>query len=376
MPQFKILILTAPSGHLTQARAVKSYLEDIPGVSITTLDLVSERIEWAAFRLMYRYFPFLMRVPFEFTRNPFTFKIVKNSNIQRFKELLPSILEKENPDLVITTYHGYIPVLDQVRDRFKFKYVNSITDPITFHPILFSQAADFNIAFSSSCREYALRLNISPEKIVPAGWLTTKCFFEPQPLEAIRQSLGLKDRLTLLISAGSEGSYAILNLLPVLFFTRHPEPFQLIFITGHNHTLANTIRRMYRLASRVNPRLPFIIVQEFTDKMHEFMAVSDAVIGKAGPNLIFESVASGKPFIAITHLSGNEDGNLAMINENNLGWVAENPFSASKLIQGFIRNPSILTHKTQNLGQIADKCYQCGLFLREKVLEWGNHTLS
>lgn len=376
MPEFKILILTAPSGHLTQARAVKSYLEDIPGVRITTLDLVSERIEWSAFRLMYRYFPFLMRIPFEFTRNPFTFKIVKSSNIQRFKELLPSILEKENPDLVITTYHGYIPVLDQVRGRFKFKYVNSITDPITFHPILFSHAADFNIAFSQSCRDYALRLNISPEKIVPAGWLTTKCFFEPQPLEAIRQSLGLKDTLTLLISAGSEGSYAILNLLPVLFFTRHPEPFQLIFITGHNHTLANTIRRTYRLAARVNPRLPFIVVQEFTDKMHEFMAVSDAVIGKAGPNLIFESVASGKPFIAISHLSGNEDGNLAMIRENNLGWVAENPFYAGKLIQSIIRSPSILTHKTQDLGLIAEKCYQCGLFLREKVLEWGNHNLS
>ncbi len=376
MPDYKILILTAPSGHLTQARAVKSYLEDIPGVSITTLDLVSERIEWAAFRLMYRYFPFLMRIPFEFTRNPFTFRIVKNSNIQRFKELLPSILEKENPDLVITTYHGYIPVLDRVRDRFKFRYVNSITDPITFHPILFSHSADFNIAFSQSCRDYALGLDISPDKIVPAGWLTTKCFFEPQPLETIRLSLGLKDKLTLLISAGSEGSYAILNLLPVLFFTRHPQPFQLIFITGHNHTLANTIRRTYRLAAQVNPRLPDILVREFTDKMHEFMAVSDAVIGKAGPNLIFESVASGKPFIAISHLSGNEDGNLTMIKENNLGWVAENPFSASKLIQGIIRDPSILAQKTQDLGQIADKCYQCGLFLREKVLEWGNHNLS
>ncbi len=376
MPEYRILILTAPSGHLTQARAAQSYLEDIPQVRIKTLDLVSDRIEWAAFRVMYRYFPFLMKLPFEFTRNPSTFKIVRNSNIRRFRQLLPAILENEDPDLVITTYHGYIPVLDQVRDRFKFKYINSITDPITFHPILFSHTADINIAFSQSCREYARRLNISPERVIPAGWLTTKCFFEPQPSETIRQSLGFKDQLTLLISAGSEGSYAILNLLPVLFFTRHPRPYQLIFITGHNHALANTIHRAYRLAGRLNPHPPRIIVREFTDKMHEFMAVSDAVIGKAGPNLIFESAASGKPFIAITHLSGNEDGNLAMIKENNLGWVAENPFSAGKLIQGFIREPSLLTRKAQDLERIAEKCYQCGQFLREKVLEWGNHTLS
>ncbi len=376
MHDYKILILTAPSGHLTQALAAKSYLEDIPNVHITTLDLVSERLEWAAFRVIYRYFPFLMRVPFEFTRNPFTFKLIRNSNIQRFKELLPAILEKEDPDLVITTYHGYIPVLDQVRDRFRFKYVNSITDPITFHPILFSHSADFNLAFSSSCRNYAQRLHISPEKIVPVGWLTTKRFFEPQPVDAIRQKLGLERQLTLLISAGSEGSYAILNLLPVLLFTRHPQPFQLIFITGHNHALANTIYRAYRLASRLNPSAPAIVVQEFTDKMHEFMAVSDVVIGKAGPNLIFESVACGKPFIAVTHLSGNEDGNLGMIKENNLGWVAENPFSAGKLVQGIIRDPSVLAYKSQSLGRTAEKCYQCGQFLREKVLEWGNHNLT
>ncbi len=375
MPEYRILILTAPSGHLTQARAAKSYLEDIPDVRITTLDLVSERIEWAAFRVIYRYFPFLMRIPFEFTRNPVTFKIIRNENIQRFKQLLPAILEKEDPDLVITTYHGYIPVLDQVRDRFRFKYVNSITDPITFHPILFSHTADINLAFSQSCRDYAARLQISPEKIIPAGWLTTKCFFEPQPQDTIRQALGLERQLTLLISAGSEGSYAILNLLPVLFFTRHPEPFQLIFITGHNHALANTIYRAYQLAVSVNPQAPRIVVREFTDKMHEFMAVSDAVIGKAGPNLIFESAASGKPFVAITHLSGNEDGNLGMIKQNNLGWVAENPFSAGRLIQGIIRDPSILANKSQSLGQVAERCYQCGQFLREKVLEWGNHNL-
>ncbi len=376
MHEYKILILTAPSGHSTQARAAQSYLEDIPNVRIKTLDLVSNRIEWAAFRIIYQYFPFLMRIPFEFTRNPSTFKFIRNENIQRFKELLPAILEKEDPDLVITTYHGYIPVLDQVRERFRFKYVNSITDPITFHPILFSHTADINLAFSQSCREYAARLRISPEKIVPAGWLTTKCFFEPQPVDAIRQSLGLKRQLTLLISAGSEGSYAILNLLPVLFFTRHPEPFQLIFITGHNHTLANTIWRAYRLASHLNPSVPGIVVREFTDKMHEFMAVSDAVIGKAGPNLIFESAASGKPFVAITHLSGNEDGNLGMIKENDLGWVAENPFSAGRLVQNIIHDPSLLAQKTQGLARTAEKCYRCGQFLREKVLEWGNHNLT
>ena len=59
-----------------------------------------------------------------------------------------------------------------------------------------------------------------------------------------------------------------------------------------------------------------------------------------------------------------------MIRENNLGWVAENPFTASKLIQDLIRNPALLSAKDHDLAITAERCHNGGLFLREKVLEW------
>ena len=80
----------------------------------------------------------------------------------------------------------------------------------------------------------------------------------------------------------------------------------------------------------------------------------------------------GKPFIAISHLSGNEGGNLAMIKEYNLGWVTENPLSAGKLIREIILNPGILANKARDLEKMAARCYESGQFLREKVLEWKN----
>ena len=370
MADYKILILTAPSGHGTLARAVKSYLDDIPGVQITTLDLVGQHIEWSLFRILYRYFPALMKIPFELTSSPRTFNLIKNSNIQRFKTLLPQLIEQHKPDLVITTYHGYIPVLDMVKEKYGFRYVNLITDPVTMHPILFSHQADFNLAFSQALCAAGQKYAISPERIVPAGWLTLRPFFEQQPVDRIRQELGFQDELTLLVCAGSEGSLAILNLLPILFFRSHPRPFQVIFITGHNHPLASAVRIFYRIAGRFNSRRPPIVVEEFTDKMYEFMAVSDVVIGKAGPNLIFEAAASRNPFVAVTHFGGNEDGNLKMIRQHNLGWVAESPFSSGPLIYDLIANPALLASKAQDLEKIAVRCHQGGLFLREKVLEW------
>ena len=374
MREYKVLILTAPSGHLTLARAVQSFLEDIPGISLQTIDLVGDQPEWDLFRFFYRYAPFLMKVPFVLTRNLRILQVIKNTNLRRYKEKLVAILEAEDPDLVITTYHGYIPILDQVRGRFRFKYINPISDPVRLHPILFSQAADYNIGFDAACQDFGQGLRIPPERIMPCGWFTSRRFFEEQPLARIRQELGLQDQLTLLVCAGSEGNNAVLGLLPVLFFTRHLRRFQVIFITGHNPPLVDAIRRYYQMATRLNPGRPVMVLKGFTERMHEYIAVADVVIGKAGPNLIFESVARRKPFVAIAHISGNEDGNLGMIKDYNLGWVAENPFTAGRLIKDIIADPRILQPKQAGLEAMSRKCDQGGIFLRERVLEWNRKS--
>jgi hypothetical protein len=86
-------------------------------------------------------------------------------------------------------------------------------------------------------------------------------------------------------------------------------------------------------------------------------------------------VARRKPFVAISHISGNESGNLGMIKEFNLGWVAENPFTAGKLIKDIIADPGILQPKRDDLEKMSRKCYQGGMFLRERVLEWNRKSL-
>ena len=52
------------------------------------------------------------------------------------------------------------------------------------------------------------------------------------------------------------------------------------------------------------------------------MAATDIVMGKAGPNVLFEAGVLGKPFIATTYIPGQEKGNLEFIERHGLGWVA------------------------------------------------------
>ena len=51
------------------------------------------------------------------------------------------------------------------------------------------------------------------------------------------------------------------------------------------------------------------------------MAAADVVMGKAGPNMLFESVMLGKPFIATAYIPGQEEANLEFIRQHQLGWV-------------------------------------------------------
>ena len=53
--------------------------------------------------------------------------------------------------------------------------------------------------------------------------------------------------------------------------------------------------------------------------MAEVLGASDIVFGKAGPNFLFDSVACQKPFVSMTHIGGQEDGNVELIKKKKLG---------------------------------------------------------
>jgi UDP-N-acetylglucosamine:LPS N-acetylglucosamine transferase len=63
-----------------------------------------------------------------------------------------------------------------------------------------------------------------------------------------------------------------------------------------------------------------------------YMAAADVIAGKAGANVIFESVALGKPFIATSYIPAQEKANLEFIQRHGLGWVALEPEKLRKLI--------------------------------------------
>ncbi|MFH8080831.1 MAG: hypothetical protein QXO84_03060, partial [Candidatus Aenigmatarchaeota archaeon] len=138
----KIVIFTSITGHKSLAEAAKSFLENLPGVEIKIIDLMNDKF-WNLYKFSYRFAPFFTKIPFELSKNEIICEMVKNYFITKYRKKILDVLSKEKPDVVITTYFGYIPILDEIKDISNFYFINLISDPVTIHPLLFSIKADY-----------------------------------------------------------------------------------------------------------------------------------------------------------------------------------------------------------------------------------------
>jgi processive 1,2-diacylglycerol beta-glucosyltransferase len=96
-----------------------------------------------------------------------------------------------------------------------------------------------------------------------------------------------------------------------------------------------------RLLSHFSER-PNIYALPFTKHIAPYMMAADVVMGKAGPNMLFETVTLGKPFVATAYIPGQEEVNLEFIERYELGWVALNHRDQRELIQSLAQEPGRL----------------------------------
>src|SRR5205085_12577059 len=89
--------------------------------------------------------------------------------------------------------------------------------------------------------------------------------------------------------------------------------------------------------------VPNLAALPYTQEIAPFMAAADVIMGKAGPNMLFESVMLGKPFIATAYIPGQEQANLSFIQRPGLGWVALQPQEQRSLLTALAHDASRLS---------------------------------
>jgi len=355
----KILIFTSKDGHFSISEASKDYLQSKNKIKAS---LVIPKEGARLYTYIYQYFPYLFKIPYKLGEKERVFK----TTYVLFQRWLENRVKREvksfAPDLIISTYLLANPAIEKVLDYQKssIPFINVIANPWSIHRLELSPHAISHLAYDQKTINIVQKKKMPTTNIVPTGWLTRKSFYQKHDKSKTLKHFGFNEKtLTFLICGGSEGTNSIVKILPALLLTQIP--LQVIEVCGNKKDLykrLKTLNNAYQKFCQSNRKIINKIkinkntklkLLRFEKNLASLIQASDLVIGKAGPNLLFETIACQKPFMAISHISGQEDGNLEIIEKKGLGFVEESPIKAIKLLQKIIQNPQILKNLKNNI---------------------------
>jgi UDP-N-acetylglucosamine:LPS N-acetylglucosamine transferase len=329
-----ILILTSKTGggHVSLAESLRDQLAESYAIEI--VDPQPVFFHWH-YRLVSRYALWLWAAEFQYTDTPRRALFAHRVFTRLVARQLHALIDRIQPVCIITTYpflsYEVMRVLEQRNARIPFAML--LADPNDVHASWLTERHATAI-FAPTHETYAqcLQAGIEPQRVHLTGWPVRNQFYHAGRVSRAEtlKKLHLDPNLfTVFLQGGGEGAAKFGSTVETVLSSG--KNVQVILATGTNAALLNRF-------SNVNNLHPL----PFTKDIASYMAAADVVMGKAGPNMLFESVTLGKPFIATAYIPGQEEANLDFIRRHALGWVALESTQQHTLIQELASTPSTL----------------------------------
>lgn len=360
MKMKKILVLTddMPWGHRSIARAIFKYLKNnqsnnyevfLAEIKAKTGPMID------LYTFTYKYVPKTNLVAHKISGTKMAKNILKEISILNLKELKKKV-EEIKPDLIISSYfiHSHSLIYWKERENKKFKLWSVVPDPWTINPMSFVKGADLNIVYDDLSFKEGIKRGLDKDKIMVTGWWTRGEMYQKFDRKKAREKLGIKDdRPVIFVGGGSLGTNSLSRLLPAVLMVK--SKVALVLNTGVDKLSFNLVQQFVRLVKKLKNN-DLVIIKHFgwIDNMAEVLAGCDIVFGKAGPNFLFDCIAAEKPFVAMTHIGGQEDGNIELIKKKRLGWIREKPGEISDFLFEYLKKPKYFENKYKmNIGKEA-----------------------
>lgn len=342
----KILVLTddMPWGHRSIAKAIYAYLKE--NEKANEYEVFFREIKanigigGDLYTFVYRYFPKTNKIIHDFSKKKMTRGLMDDISIINLPKLKKEV-EDIKPDLIISTYffHSYSLARWRNKSAKKFKLWTVVADPWTINPISFVKEADLNLVYDEVGLKEGLKYGLKREQIAITGWWTRLAMYEKYNYKEVRKKLGFNDdRPVVFVGGGSLGTNSLPKLLPTMLMIDQKVGF--IINTGVDKVSFNLVREYQKMFSKLRKDNTVKIVHlGWIENMAEVLSACDIVFGKAGPNFLFDVVAVEKPFVAITHIGGQEDGNIDLIRKKKLGLIREKKGEISDFLMEYLKNP-------------------------------------
>jgi UDP-N-acetylglucosamine:LPS N-acetylglucosamine transferase len=350
--QHNVLILTSRTGggHVSLATALRERLESIYTVRVE--DLLPGSIP-SAYRFMAQRAPWLWSWAFHLSDTPGLALLGHLAVVPLIAPRLETLLREFRPDLVLSVHplltHAVTHVLGRHAPRVPFAMLFS--DPMRAHAAWFTErsAAAVFAPTRETCAQ-ARALGFHPARLHYVGWPVRRQFSAvlAREREQVFEELNRREpwdldphRLTIFAASGAEGARHLERAVRLALAVSGD--VQVIVAAGTN-------RALYRRCQGVKRLYAF----PFTEEVAPFMAAAHVTMGRCSPNILFESLTLGKPFIATSSLPGQEEHNLRFIERYGLGWSALEERRLGKviatLVAEFPADCSMLKAMSANVG--------------------------
>ncbi|MGE5577330.1 MAG: MGDG synthase family glycosyltransferase [Syntrophothermus sp.] len=354
----RVLILTAAfgAGHVKAAEALKVALRELsPATEVVVVDFLRYFNRYVARIAEEAYVTAARRVPkaYEFLyeyeeQRPFTRLKRLQSSMGVVK--LARLVDQVRPEVIVSTHFfpaGAVWRL-QVRLAKQGRHLPNavvMTDYVP-HPIWVFPAVDAFFVAHDAMRDYLLEMGISPEKIQVTGIPIKGEFGLPHSRADLMKKHGLDPSLPMvLVLSGGRGVGPFPRIMEAM--ERVEAPVQLAVIAGRNASLETRLKKMAQ-----QMQMP-VTVLGYVENVHEWMAMADLLISKAGGLTVSEAMAAGLPMLIVKPIPGQEVGNMEFLVERGVGRYIKEIDELTGMVESLLRAPETLKRMRAAAREIA-----------------------
>ena len=344
----KILILYGSygGGHLSAAKSIQKYFEDNhkEDIEIKIIDCIEyinkyiNKVSTEAYKEIAKKAPWMWKRIYNNSKDG-ALAYLSNSSNKLMSYKLMSLLQNENPDLIISTHPFATQMCTHLKESEKINYrLATIMTDFHIHPqwLLSFEQNNFFFVANNQMKLDMIGLGVNDENIFVTGIPVSERFSEKMNKQKIYDEFGLsKDRKTILFFAGGEfGLGRSTTFMTLKAIIRLFPEMQVVAIAGKNKSMHEKFNKLVETTHSEDR----IKILEYTDKVPELMKIACLVISKPGGLTVSESLASMKPIIIINPIPGQEEENAEYLVNNNVAIKLKDEDNISRTLKYLFKN--------------------------------------
>lgn len=358
MTKKRVLFLMSDTGggHRAAAEAITDALIERYGADAVETELVDVFRDYCfpPFKWSPEIYPFMVnRTPKSWGRSfwmsngryrsPFFASIMYWMNILRLRKI-----PKNHPADVVVSVHSIItrPTMRVYQNqKTRPPYVTVVTDLAMTTLLWYEKKSERTLVPTENAYERGIYSGLSTDQLRITGLpVHPKFTNEQHTKESIRDEMGWKQDIpTVVLVAGGDGM-GPLEETALKIRQQNPD-CQLVVVCGKNEKLVERLQD--QIGDDITHIYPFV-------DMQAFMAGADILVTKAGPATITEACVMGLPLIISGMVPGQEEGNVAYVQENDAGTFAPTPDRVAETVRQWLdEGMDAIARRSENAHRIA-----------------------